>query len=118
MSEILFLMWILGIPVCDMSEFSLFSRFCYIPSCDMSKIYFLSVWNSDCEQTLSMKRLLEEVGEGNRPSSKRGWKEQDKQGEINIIDFDNDDEYAPNVGPSPKATRADDMGVQVHFWDD
>ena len=65
-----------------------------------------------------MKRLLEEVGEGNRPSSKRGWKEQDKQGEINIIDFDNDDEYAPDAGPSQKATKSKDVGVQVHFLDD
>ena len=78
-------------------------------------IYFLLVWNLDRKQPLTVKRLLEEAGEENWPSAKQARKEQDKQGEIYIMDFDNDDKYAPTVGLSQKATKVDDTWVQVHF---
>ena len=76
-----------------------------------SAIYFLTSWNTAIEVLSYVKKMLEEAGEDNEPLAKRSRKNQDKIGEIDIMDFDNDDEYPLNVGPSPKATKADDVGV-------
>ena len=106
----------MDLPVCrtkEMTELDLLLLTDYVipRKIVQSAIYFLLVWNLDREQTLSVKRLLEEAGKENQPSVKQAWKEHDNQGEIDIMDYYNDDEYVPNVGPSQKATKGDDAGV-------
>ena len=61
---------------------------------------------------------MEEAGDGNQPVTKRVRKEHVGEVDIDIEFFDHEDEHAPEVGPSQKATKGDDAGVPVHFWDD
>ena len=114
---------VMDLPVCRTeqmkeSDLGLLTDYVIPGKVVQSAIHFLSNWDSDCEQPSSVKRLMEEAGDGNQPVTKRVRKEHEGEVDIDIEFFDHEDEHVPEVGPSQKATKGDDAGVPVYFWDD
>ena len=44
--------------------------------------------------------------------------EEEEEAGIEILDFDDYNEVPVHEAASQKATRSDDTGIQVHWWDD
>ena len=47
-----------------------------------------------------------------------GVEDEEEEAEIEVLDFDDYNEVPVNEAASQKATRSDDAGIQVHWWDD
>ena len=58
------------------------------------------------------------MGEESGDKKEEGLVEEEKEADVKFLDFDNYNEVLVDEAASRKATRLDNAGIQVHWWDD
>ena len=57
------------------------------------------------------------LGEGSGDEREEGLVKEEKEAEVQVLEFDDYNEELVNEAASQKATRSDDADIQVHWWD-